>query len=59
LYAIVAEEIKRRSTADWRERLDKAEIQNRPARMLTELPNDPYFVATGDKVTGIVATEMV
>jgi crotonobetainyl-CoA:carnitine CoA-transferase CaiB-like acyl-CoA transferase len=46
LYAIVSDEMKKRSTAEWQERLDKADIPNGPARMLSELPNDPYLVAT-------------
>ena len=46
LYAIVADELKKRSTAEWQARLDKADIPNGPARMLSELPSDPYLVAT-------------
>jgi crotonobetainyl-CoA:carnitine CoA-transferase CaiB-like acyl-CoA transferase len=46
LYAIVSDGIKKHSTAEWQERLDKADIPNGPARMLSELPNDPYLVAT-------------
>jgi crotonobetainyl-CoA:carnitine CoA-transferase CaiB-like acyl-CoA transferase len=46
LYAIVSDEMKKHSTAEWQERLDKADIPNGPARMLSELPNDPYLVAT-------------
>jgi crotonobetainyl-CoA:carnitine CoA-transferase CaiB-like acyl-CoA transferase len=46
LYAIVADELKKRSTAEWQARLDKADISNGPARMLSELPSDPYLVAT-------------
>ena len=44
LYAIVADELKKHSTAEWQARLDKADIPNGPARMLSELPSDPYLV---------------
>jgi len=47
LYAIVAEEMSKRTTSDWQERLDKADIPNGPARMLADLPKDPYLTATG------------
>jgi crotonobetainyl-CoA:carnitine CoA-transferase CaiB-like acyl-CoA transferase len=46
LYAIVADELKKRTTAEWQERLDKADVPNGVARMLADLPNDPYLVAT-------------
>jgi crotonobetainyl-CoA:carnitine CoA-transferase CaiB-like acyl-CoA transferase len=46
LYAIVAAELRRRSTAEWQERLDAADVPNGPARTLAELPSDPYLVAT-------------
>ena len=46
LYAIVSDEMKKHSTEEWQDRLDKADIPNGPARMLSELPNDPYLVAT-------------
>jgi crotonobetainyl-CoA:carnitine CoA-transferase CaiB-like acyl-CoA transferase len=42
----VSDEMKKHSTEEWQDRLDKADIPNGPARMLSELPNDPYLVAT-------------
>jgi len=46
LYAIVADELKKRTTAEWQERLEKADVPNGVARMLADLPSDPYLVAT-------------
>jgi crotonobetainyl-CoA:carnitine CoA-transferase CaiB-like acyl-CoA transferase len=46
LYAIVTEEIKKRSSAEWRDRLDKADVPNGLARKLADLSDDPYLVAT-------------
>lgn len=46
LYATVAERMKLRSTADWRERLDAADIPNGPVTSLEELPTEPYLTAT-------------
>jgi len=47
LYAAVGEAITLRSTADWQERLDRADIPNAPAARLADLPTDPYLVETG------------
>jgi crotonobetainyl-CoA:carnitine CoA-transferase CaiB-like acyl-CoA transferase len=47
LYAIIAAEVAKRSTAQARELLDRADIPNGPVTRLTDLPNDPYLVETG------------
>ncbi len=47
LYALVAERIKLRTTAEWRASLDAADIPNGPMTTLDELPHDPYLAATG------------
>jgi crotonobetainyl-CoA:carnitine CoA-transferase CaiB-like acyl-CoA transferase len=47
LYTIVAEEMKRRSTAEWLERLTKADIPVGPMNTLEDLMADPYLVETG------------
>lgn len=47
LYGAVGEEIARRSTAAWQQRLDAADIPNAPAAQLADLPTDPYLVETG------------
>jgi crotonobetainyl-CoA:carnitine CoA-transferase CaiB-like acyl-CoA transferase len=46
LYRRVAERIAQRPTGEWRALLDKIDIPNAPARMLTELMSDPYLVQT-------------
>ncbi len=47
LYSIVAEEFRRRTSADWFERLTAAGIPNGPVNKLSELAKDPYLVETG------------
>ena len=47
LYRIVAEELAKRTTAEWRARLDAADVPNGVARSLKDLPSDPYLVETG------------
>lgn len=47
LYAIVAKEMKKRTTSEWQRRLDLADIPNGPVKMLADLPDDPYLDATG------------
>jgi crotonobetainyl-CoA:carnitine CoA-transferase CaiB-like acyl-CoA transferase len=47
LYAIVAEQVKQHTTAEWQERLNAADIPNGPAKKLEDLAKDPYLVATG------------
>lgn len=47
LYEIVATEIGRRTTADWRARLDAADIPNGAMNRLNDLPDDPYLRETG------------
>jgi len=47
LYAIVAEEIGKRTTKEAHELLDAADIPNGPVNRLEDLPDDPYLVETG------------
>jgi crotonobetainyl-CoA:carnitine CoA-transferase CaiB-like acyl-CoA transferase len=47
LYAIVGEELKTKSTADWHRILDEADIPNGPMHSLQELLHDPYLNQTG------------
>ena len=47
LYARVAERIALRTTAQWREILDAADIPNGPVRTLPDLLTDPYLAQTG------------
>ena len=47
LYQLIGEEMAKRTTAEWRARLDAAEVPNGVARKLGELPTDPYLVETG------------
>ncbi len=47
LYGVVGEAIALRTTADWQQRLDRADIPNAPAAKLADLPTDPYLVETG------------
>ena len=47
LYQLIAAEMKKRTTADWRARLDAADVPNGVARKLSDLPRDPYLVETG------------
>lgn len=46
LYQLIGEEMAKRTTADWRSRLDAAEVPNGIARKLRDLPSDPYLVET-------------
>jgi crotonobetainyl-CoA:carnitine CoA-transferase CaiB-like acyl-CoA transferase len=46
LYSIVAEEIAARTTSEWRERLDAADIPNGAMNLLQDLPTDPYLCET-------------
>ena len=47
LYQLIGEEMAKRTTAEWRERLDAADVPNGVAKMLNDLPRDPYLVETG------------
>ena len=47
LYRIVAEEMAKRTTAEWQARLDAADVPNGAVRKLSDLPRDPYLVETG------------
>jgi crotonobetainyl-CoA:carnitine CoA-transferase CaiB-like acyl-CoA transferase len=47
LYQLIGEEMAKRTTAEWRVRLDAADVPNGVARKLQDLPRDPYFVETG------------
>jgi crotonobetainyl-CoA:carnitine CoA-transferase CaiB-like acyl-CoA transferase len=47
LYGIVAEQLKLRTTAEWQEVLDRADIPNGPMRTLQDLLHDPYLGETG------------
>lgn len=47
LYGIVAEQLKLRTSAEWRTLLEAADIPNGPMNALDDLPNDPYVVSTG------------
>jgi crotonobetainyl-CoA:carnitine CoA-transferase CaiB-like acyl-CoA transferase len=47
LYAIVAEQLKLKTTAEWHELLDHEDIPNGPVRSLEELLDDDYLNETG------------
>lgn len=47
LYAIVGEQLKSKTTAEWHKILDEADIPNGPTRSLQELLNDGYLNETG------------
>jgi len=47
LYAIVAEELRQRTTAEWQERLDAADVPNGRLRRLEDMLADPYLTETG------------
>jgi crotonobetainyl-CoA:carnitine CoA-transferase CaiB-like acyl-CoA transferase len=47
LYQLIASEMAKRTTAEWRERLDAADVPNGVAKKLADLPRDPYLVETG------------
>jgi crotonobetainyl-CoA:carnitine CoA-transferase CaiB-like acyl-CoA transferase len=47
LYAIVAQQLKLRTTAEWHDVLDREDIPNGPMRSLQELLDDPYLNETG------------
>lgn len=47
LYRLVGEEIAKRTTAEWKELLAQADIPNGLARMLEDMPTDPYLTETG------------
>lgn len=47
LYSIVAGEIAKRTTAQARDLLDRADVPNGPVNRLADLPNDPYLAQTG------------
>jgi crotonobetainyl-CoA:carnitine CoA-transferase CaiB-like acyl-CoA transferase len=47
LYGIVAEAMTMRTVADWRARLDAADIPNGPVNRLRDLTRDPYLTETG------------
>lgn len=46
LYAIVAEQLRQRTTAAWQVLLDQADIPNGPTQSLQELLHDPYLNET-------------
>jgi crotonobetainyl-CoA:carnitine CoA-transferase CaiB-like acyl-CoA transferase len=47
LYAIIVERMRQRSTAEWRERLDKFDVPNGVVTDLEGLLADPYLAETG------------
>jgi formyl-CoA transferase len=47
LYGILERQLKDRTTAEWRERFEKADIPNGPVRTLEDLFDDPYLNQTG------------
>ena len=47
LYAILAEELKRKTTAEWRALLDTADLPNGPVNDFNMMADDPYLTATG------------
>lgn len=47
LYGIVSEAMARGTTADWRAKLDAADIPNGPVNTFEDLIADPYLAATG------------
>jgi formyl-CoA transferase len=47
LYAILAEEIKRKTTAEWQKLLDAADLPNGAVNELSAMAEDPYLDATG------------
>ena len=47
LYEIVIERMRRRTTAEWRERLDRFDVPNGVVADLEGLLADPYFGETG------------
>lgn len=47
LYGLIGEAMAKRTTAEWRTRLDAADVPNGVARKLQDLPTDPYLVETG------------
>jgi crotonobetainyl-CoA:carnitine CoA-transferase CaiB-like acyl-CoA transferase len=47
LYAIIVERMRQRSTAEWRERLDKFDVPNGVVTDLEGLLADPYLTETG------------
>lgn len=46
LYRRVAESLATKTTAEWRQRLDAADIPNAAVRRLADMPADPYLVET-------------
>jgi formyl-CoA transferase len=47
LYAILAEEMKRKMTAEWQKLLDAADLPNGVVNELSTMAEDPYLAATG------------
>ena len=47
IYGIVAEQLKLRTTAEWRSLFDEIEIPNGPMNSLPDLLHDPYLQQTG------------
>jgi len=47
IYGIVAEQLKLRTTQEWRKAFDEIEIPNGPMQSLTQLLHDPYLQDTG------------
>lgn len=46
LYELLGQEMAKRTTAEWRARLDAADVPNGVAKTLRELPDDPYLQQT-------------
>lgn len=46
LYGILTEAMAKRTTEDWRQRLDAADIPNGPVMTLEQIYNDPYLAET-------------
>ena len=47
LYELIAEEISRHSTAEWRERFDRFDVPSGKVQRLDDLPSDDYLAETG------------
>ena len=47
LYGTVAQLVAARTTEDWRQRLDAADVPNAPMNRLEDLPKDSYLVESG------------
>ena len=47
MYGVVAEQMKTRATAEWRERLDAIDVPNGPVARFEDMLADPYLNETG------------